>query len=534
MATGSTGVYGGVDYNTADAATKKKLIQAQLKLNTDSSYKQSETSRALQAYKDRQDTGLDTSAQAKYLTNQLGYTGALPSATPAAASVGSTAAPVTASAAAKSNTSQSSELMDLMKAYATKQATPFSFNYSAESDPEYQNALKRAASNIDTGNAQVQAENNRRGILNSTITTDRGSEIAAKEMGNVETTVMPQLAQQAYSRAYQAYADQQAQEQAQFANLGNLSQMYANEDQRGIDNTNTRAGLTGNLPGDDQAQQLYSQLLTLKQQAESSGVTAAERTKLSNQADGIRAMLSTMGVDTSKLGANTNYSTASQVTPTIRTLQGQSLDAQKLAQQQAQEQQQWENRFNYGQAIGQFSNGQQTLQAQQMDTANTQYGEQFAYQKARDAITDQRWKTEFDENVRQHGLGYGLQQLSQSSDDAYRQAQLALSKDDNDLAWIKYGDSLNGTAESKYSGMSANQIYDVVSKAFTKPMLDEKGRDSGNTALATDAASKKQMYMQVMGAGLPDGQDTQVLSLLGLTTAEIDALDKENLAQSGN
>ncbi|OMD92982.1 hypothetical protein BSK49_00945 [Paenibacillus odorifer] len=531
MATGSTGVYGGVDYNTADAATKKKLIQAQLKLNTDSSYKQSETSRALQAYKDRQDSGLDTSAQAKYLTNQLGYTGALPSATPAAASVGSTAAPVTASAAAKSNTSQSSELMDLMKAYATKQATPFSFNYSAEADPEYQNALKRAASNIDTGNAQVQAENNRRGILNSTITTDRGSEIAAKEMGNVETTVMPQLAQQAYSRAYQAYADQQAQEQAQFANLGNLSQMYTNEDQRGIDNTNTRAGLTGNLPGDDQAQQLYSQLLTLKQQAESSGVTAAERTKLSNQADGIRAMLSTMGVDTSKLGANTNYSTASQVTPTIRTLQGQSLDAQKLAQQQAQEQQQWENRFNYGQAIGQFSNGQKTLQAQQMDTANNQYTEQFAYQKARDAITDQRWKTEFDENVRQYGLGYGLQQLSQSSDDAYRQTQLALSQDDNSRAWAQLDYDQSQPAASKYSGMTASQVLDNMKALYSEPVLDKYGDATGKTQMSTDTTKRKEMFESVVDAGLSDTETKQILLSLGYTSKDIDTRIKQ---YSGN
>lgn len=502
MTTGSTGVYGGVDYNAADEATKKKLLAQAQQLKTDSAYKQSETARALEAYKSRQASGLDTSAQAKYLTGQLGYTGALPSATQTA-SAGSAATPIASSA--KTNTSQSSELMDQMKAYATKQATPFS--YDAKSDPAYQAALERARANIQTGNAQVQADTNRRGILNSTITTDRGSEIAAQEMGNVETTVLPQLIQQAYQR----YADQQTQDQQQFANQGSLAQMYTNEDQRGIDNTNTRAGLTGYLPGDEQAQQLYSQLLTLKQQAESSGVTAAERTKLSNQADGIRAKLSSMGVDISKLGANSSSSTASQFTPTVRTLAGQSQDL--AAQSQT------------------FS---QNLATRQQDTAESQYSEQMAYQKARDAITDKQWQTQFDENVRQYGLGYGLQQLSQSSDDAYRQAQLALSQDDNARAWLTYGDSQTAAPASEYNGMTPNQIYDAVSKAFTKPVLDKDGDPiTGQTALATDAASKEQMYQQVMGAGLPDGQDTQVLSLLGLTAKDIAAYDKK-YGVSGN
>ncbi|WP_342440024.1 hypothetical protein NSS79_15460 [Paenibacillus sp. FSL L8-0436] len=522
MATGSTGTYGGADYNTADAATKKKLVQTQMKLGTDPAFKQSETTRALEAYRARQAAGLDTSAQSKYLTSNLGYAGALPTATAASASPVTTA-PVSAQAAVRTTTDQSSELMDLMKAYATKQATPFS--YDVKSDPAYQAALQRAQAGIQTGNAQVQAENNRRGILNSTITTDRGSEIAAEKMGEVETTVVPQLMQQAYQR----YADQQNQEQQQFANLGSLSQMYTNEDQRGIDNTNTRAGLTGNLPGDEQAQQLYSQLLTLKQQAESSGVTAAERTKLSNQANGIRATLSSMGVDVSKLGANSNYSAASQVTPAVRTLQGQQLDQQA-------EQQQWDNRFNYGQAIGRFSNGQKTLQAQQMDSANNQYSEQFAYQKARDAITDQRWQTEFDENVRQYGLGYGLQQLSQSSDDAYRQAQIALSQDDNSRAWAQLDYEQSQPAASKYVGMTANQVLDNIKSLYTEPVYeadpdDPSARTKTGEQLTKDPAKRTEMFESVVDAGLSDSETKQILLSLGYTSKDIDARIKQ---YSGN
>jgi hypothetical protein len=514
MATGSTGVYGGVDYNTADAETKKRLLAQAQQLKTDSSFKDSETTRALQAIRDREAAGQDTTAQRKYLTANLGYTGALPGA--AAASAGSAATPTASTA---NPTSQSSELMALMKAQATKQATPFS--YDANSDPAYQAALERARANIQSGNAQVQAENNRRNILNSTITTDRGSEIAAEQMGNVETTVLPQLMQQAYQR----YADQQAQEQQQFANQGNLAQMYINEDQRGIDNTNTRANMTGYLPGDDQTQQLYSQLLNLKQQAEATGITAADRAKLSNQADGIRARLSSMGVDVSKLGADSSSSTASLYTPTVRTLQGQQLDQQ--AEQQA-----WENRFNYGQAIGQFSNGQKTLQAQQMDTANQQYTEQFAYQKARDAITDQRWQTEFDENVRQYGLNYGLQQLSQSDDNAYRQAQLALAQDDNYRAWAQLDYDQSQPAASKYVGMTASQVLDNIKALYTEPVYspdpdDPKAQIKTGEQLTKDPTKRTEMFEAVVDAGLTEAETKQILISLGYTMKDIEARVKE-------
>lgn len=531
MATGSTGVYGGVDYNTADAATKKRLLAQAQQLKADNGFKQSETTRALEAYRTRQAAGQDTTAQAKYLTNQLGYTGALPGATPSTPAT--TTMPAAPAAATPKTSAGQSELMDLMKAYATKQATPFS--YDANSDPAYQAALQRARANINEGNSQVQAETNRRGVLNSTITTDRGSEIAAKEMGNVETTVLPQLMQQAYQR----YADQQAMEQQQFANQGNLSQMYINEDQRGIDNTNTRAGLTGNLPGDAQAQQLYSQLLTLKQQAEAPGITAAERSKLSNQANGIRAALSGMGVDIARLGADTSYSTASQVTPTVRTLQGQQLDAQRQAQQQALEQQQWENRFNYGQAIGQFANGQQTLAAKnqafnqnlatrQQNTAESQYAEQLAYQKARDAVADSQWSSKFNEDVRQYGLNYGLQQLAQSDDSAYRQAQLAISQDDNARQWLAYGDGQTGTA-AKYEGLTPSQAISSLREAFT--VEDPK---TGTKSIPTDAATKERIYQQAMSLGLPDGQDAQVMISLGLTNQEIADYDKKYGVSVGN
>lgn len=442
MATGSTGVYGGVDYNTADAATKKKLVQTQMKLNTDPNFKQSETARALQAIRDREASGLDTSAQRKYLTSNLGYTGAIPAAAAATATaatggnrttgtvVGSTAPTPTPSPAAaaqpSANAARSSELMDLMRAYATRESTPFSFSYNPETDPEYKAALARARTTIDAGNSQAQAEMNRRGILNSTITSDRMGEIASQEMGRVETDVLPQLNQQAYSRAYQAYADQQAQEQQRFQSMAALAQMYNQEDQRGIDNRLTadqtafsnrvtEAGLTGNyLSGE--AEGYINQLLALKQQAESPGITAAERSKLSNQADGIRARLQSLGVDSSKYGANVSAAAAGQARAGVRTLQGQQLDAQNREADRAYDQQQWANRFDYGRAIGKFGNGQQTLEAR-----NMAFNQGMANRQQSFAENQQNWQNQMD--TRKQNFTEG----QQAWENSYNEAQFALN-----------------------------------------------------------------------------------------------------------
>jgi hypothetical protein len=156
----------------------------------------------------------------------------------------------------------------------------------------------------------------------------------------------------------------------------------------------------------------------------------------------------------------------------------------------------------------------------------------MAYQKARDAIGDQQWQAKFDEDNRRFGLDYAMQELQRTDDNAYRNATLSISQDDNARAWLDYENSFNASAEtSKYSGMTANQVYDAIKSSFTKPVVNDKGLATDQTALATDPASKEQMYLQVMGAGLPDGQDSQVLSLLGLTPKEIAAFDKQYLGE---
>ncbi|WP_028547240.1 hypothetical protein [Paenibacillus taiwanensis] len=309
---------GGADYNNSDTEMKRRLAQSQMKIASNPNYVQSETARALDVIKNRQFQGMDTSAQQKYLTQNLGYKAPQVQSP----SQNTTMVQPTTAAQPKSYSDEAKQLFEGMKNRVNQPNKEFS--YAIETDPAYQAALQRAKANIDVGNSQAQAEMNRRGILNSTITSDRMGEIASGEMGRVETEVVPQLMQQAYQR----YLDQQNQDQQQFANMGSLAGMYTNEDQRGFDNRVTEAGLTGNWVSPE-ASDAINNILRLKQQAETKGITAQERELLSNQANGYRAKLLALGVDPSQYAAVVNYNTASQNNPGLRTLQGQQLDVQR-------------------------------------------------------------------------------------------------------------------------------------------------------------------------------------------------------------
>ncbi|WP_025692604.1 hypothetical protein [Paenibacillus zanthoxyli] len=431
----------------------------------------------------------------------------------------------------------------------TAPATPFT--YDAASDPAYQAALANAKSSIadqqiDT-NAQLRAGGQGKSSYSETV----ANQIADKEMSNLANTLVPQLMQQAYQR-YTDDANRNLQVQQLNYGVGqdaasNLSNLYGLQYNQDYTTPMNEAQLTGNyLP--PEAKQAIQNILAYKQQAEAKGVTADQRSQISAQADQQRAILQSLGIDPSFYAATRTANQASQNNPAIRTLAGQAQDLQAkqanlsaaatvaditgravtpqsdwqglfrqaansnaplTAAQQAQQ-------FNQGMATRQqnFSEGQQTWQ-------NHFQTEQFAYQQARDSISDAQWKAKFDEDVRQYGLNYGLQQLQQQNDQAYREATLGIQQDENARAWLQYGDSQQPTA-SKYNGMTANQIYDAVRSSFTTTDAD------GNKTFPTDSKSKEAMYQQVMGAGLPDGQDKQVLSLLGLTADEIDALDKKH------
>lgn len=173
-----------------------------------------------------------------------------------------------------------------------------------------------------------------------------------------------------------------------------------------------------------------------------------------------------------------------------------------------QAQQQWQNNFN--------QTGQNQQQAQQ------QY--QNSYQKARDSIADKRYQAEFDEDVKRYGQDYAMKQLQYKDDKAYKDFQMTLQQDQNDLAW--YSEDYNqsnptGGAAYKppgYEGMTASQ----VTANLSKQLFDSEGDPIAGAPNTPDA-----IWQMVVGYGLPDGQDDQVMLSLGMKPDQIAAMDKK-------
>lgn len=185
----------------------------------------------------------------------------------------------------------------------------------------------------------------------------------------------------------------------------------------------------------------------------------------------------------------------------------------------------------------QASDSKTPLTADQQNTQfNQQYQlEQFAYSKARDAISDKQWQAKFDEDVRQNGLSYGLQQLSMDNDQAYRQAQLGLSQDDNARAWATLDYQQSKPAADKYTGMTASQLLDNIKPLYEEPVytVDKLGKqvDTGKTQLTKDPAKLTELFETVVDAGLSDTETKQVLLSLGYTMKDIESRIKQ---YSGN
>lgn len=72
--------------------------------------------------------------------------------------------------------------------------------FDAENNAAYQAALRRASANAKTASANSNADMNKRGLLNSTITNDRNAQIQQGEYGRVSDTILPQLMQQDYGQ----------------------------------------------------------------------------------------------------------------------------------------------------------------------------------------------------------------------------------------------------------------------------------------------------------------------------------------------
>ncbi|MEW4371770.1 lytic transglycosylase domain-containing protein [Paenibacillus kandeliae] len=465
-------------------------------MSTVTNNQQDETTRALRVLAQRQAAGQDTSLQEKYLRQNLGYSGEI-SKPSAAAQTNLTNIPLTQS----KTPTLSQQLLQQMQQITQKDRQPFTFNYNRDADPNYQAALAQAQRNIATNNNAISADNNRRGILNSTITTDRQTQDANDTLARLETDVVPALLNNAYNQQLSTYQTNQQGDQQQLANLQALAGLYQQDEQNSFNNKVTESGITGYYMPDG-AQPLINNILGLKQQAEAKGISAQDRAKLSAQADAYRAQLLSMGVDPSAYGSAVTANAAAAA-PGVRTLQGQQLDQQK-------KQSNINNSLAYSELTGRVltpqedpsgylrqaasgkapltlaAQGQAFNQAYQTNRAKVsddQWNQTFGYQKERDAVADsqfqqqyeynayraaigdQQWQAQFDQNVKEYDLNYALNYAIQNGQLSLQQAQ-----DARDQAEFNYKMQTGNAAPS----ITAEEYRDKFAKSIER--RDDDGK----------------------------------------------------------
>ena len=337
---------------------------------------------------------------------------------------------------------------------------------------------------------QAQESMGQSGFSRSTALAERAQGIQNQANEYLQTQILPQLIAQQESQRQQQLNNQLTMLQQ----LASQQGLYDTRHQQDLDQRAREAQLLGTYRPEG-SDQIIGQLLGLKQQAEAQGITPQQRAALSGQADQLRAQLAGMGVDPALFGANVTAAQAGQ---------------------------------NTGRA------GIQTQAAREFDAQQAMQQEQFAYQKARDAIQDKQWQQKFDQDAQQFGLNYALQKLSQENDQAYRQAQLALSQDDNARQWAQLDAQLqNQTADTK--GISGTVAADMLSQALRKQVGMDSATNQPIYGTYTDPTTREKMFVDVFNtSGVEPGADTiEMLTKAGYSPDEIKKL-KQKYPQAFN
>lgn len=252
------------------------------------------------------------------------------------------------------------------------------------------------------------------------------------------TQIVPQLEAQESARRQQEYNNM-------LSSLSPLMSQQGRSDslvQQDFNNGLSVADRTGYyMPRG--ADQIISQLLALKGQAETSGITATDRNTLSSQADQLRAQLQAMGLDASALGANVNRANASTANIGTRTLTGQAQDYSQQADAR-----------DYTEGVRQYD----TNLAYQKDrdtTSDSQWDKTFEYTQGRDKVADQQWQDEFDRIKEQDGINSALAWANQNLNQDKFQSDV-----DQDLYKLQ-------TEQAAGDGPTAADISQNISKSIS-------------------------------------------------------------------
>lgn len=340
---------------------------------------------------------------------------------------------------------------------------PFEYTQAnIEADPTYQAALRTAQGNIQTGQNNTLANLIANGQGNSSYSAGVSQQIANKEMANVSDNILPELIKQAYGRHLDTF---NANNQVEGQNYG------VGRDQ--VADNFKEWELTGQGISEE-ARGIIGKILQEKQEYDTATDDAGRQSSKSD-ADSLRSALAALGYDPAMFGSNVDLNTAqSNISKAgIKTLAGRGQDYNEMADTR-----------NYDRGVVESDRGFN-----------------------RGVLESDRT---FEENNKQFGLTYALQQLSNQQDNARGWANIGQGNASNALSrerfeYEKEQDKNNPKVNLDSDPDFADAVQGVLSdsnalstlKTNASTLIAKFGRE-GYDALVEYATPKKQSSNDIL------------------------------------
>lgn len=200
------------------------------------------------------------------------------------------------------------------------------FNYNPSSDPNYQNALAQSTRNVEKASSRTMEQMNDRGILNSTVTSDRVGQQRQDAMQNVNSMI-PQLSNQSYGRYQDNLANQNDLLQTMLG--AGFNQQNFNRDTTLQDREYAmgQAELTGNYVPSE-ARGTISEILKNKRYMDSGKFEEGSQiyNQLENKNDTKMEQLASMGLDINNLNLSSYSDALGGMGNFNKTLESEKLD----------------------------------------------------------------------------------------------------------------------------------------------------------------------------------------------------------------
>jgi hypothetical protein len=548
--------YGGATYGT-NAPTNRAIEANQARIQNDPAFRQSEIERTLKVIAERQAQGLDTSAQEKYLTKNLGYT---------PQEINPPPQPTIPQPMSVPNPGQFVPPTPTQQIPIPQPAIPVRDLAAIEAYVDQQIAAElqrqRSAADQAIAAAQMTAQQQLQGLQTSYDRTrqDIGENRAVEDVSNARR-LSPFSGRSDYALGMieqeRARTDREMQEDfltrqanvnqslAQLENEINakykaLQDTVGAERQRLIQEIleDERAYELA-LRGENRADILANSQLTTDEfnralQSYMANRSAFENDRAFDWSQYLDVVDRTGNINPNVLGGQMStyganpYAALAATGGSQRTLQGQAFDLQnKQANLNAA--------LAVGEATGRLVSPQGDWgglfrQASNPNTPLNLAGRQFEANEQQRAFQNDLELQRFRENVRQFGLEYAARQAGLSLE----QARLELARDDNARQWAALDWQMRQAEQQQqtpqYNGASINQIVDSLRSQYMEPVFQTNALGEQVRAgerLTQDAAKREDLFLRVASMGLPYDMENQVMLMLGLSPSEINLFDRK-------